>query len=638
MTYLLSPTKIIKASYCLRWVAVERVKMKAKAVFDCEVSPTKSMVGFMDLESFEVKQFDSSEGAEIKEYVKDRELIGFNSLNYDDIIVTEMINGTKAKHIYDISVDLIEQDGCRWDYKTVIKSIDLIEVAVGTGSLKIYGARLDTKKLQDLPFDPHEKHSKKMWREVCKYNINDLVLTEELYQELLPQLDIRADIGSRYGIDVMSRSDAQIAEDVFKKALKIFKKPKIDKPKYVEYRAPMYVKFKTKELNALKEKFESTTYEINAKTGKFVPQEWLKEKVNIDGNDYTIGFGGMHSNEKSLVVKNLPLCDIDVASYYPALIINSGKYPIQLGADWLNLYRGFRDERMKIKHTDKALSAVLKILLNGSYGKLNSVYSILYAPHLMLDTTITGQLSLLMLIESLTLAGVSVFSVNTDGLSCDYTKQKKIKKIVSDWEEKTNLVMEYSPFTAMYNRDVNNYIAVYDGYVKAKGYFGEHSLSKNPQYPIVTEAIRQFLLDGVSIEETIRNCKVVSKFCFSRAVSGGALYSRTNFPNSNEYEEYMAKVPFKQNKALEKRNENYQKEFLIAEGDKNYIGKTIRVYFSIVGRPLFYKKSHNKVPLTGEYNSVRPMMQLKKKIPKDLDYDAYISIAKKDLILLGVKK
>ena len=74
-------------------------------------------------------------------------------------------------------------------------------------------------------------------------------------------------------------------------------------------------------------------------------------------------------------------------------------------------------------------------------------------------------------------------------------------------------------------RDVNSYVAVYEGYVKAKGYYGEPDISKNPQYPIVTEAIRQHLLTGISLEKVIKSCKNPADFCVSRKVTGGALYS-----------------------------------------------------------------------------------------------------------------
>jgi len=603
-----------------------------KTIYDVEVSPTRSMVGFMDCKTGKVKQFEHNESDAIAEYIKNRQLIGFNSRNYDDIILDQMLMGTDAKELFKVSKSIVEEDARRWDYMPDVESIDLMEVAPGAGSLKIYGARLNTKQLQDLPYSPDMKLSKKQWKEIKKYNKIDLQVTRELYEELKPQLQIRKDIGKEYKINVMSRSDAQVAEDVFKKALGLSRKPQIDKPKSVTYKAPSYIKFKSNNLNVLKKKYEETVYEIDRRTGKFKPIDWIKEndKISVGGVDYTVGIGGLHSNEKSTAhIGNIK--NADISSMYPSLIINSGKYPKQLGKKWLDIYTEFRDRRLKIKYTDKKLSAMLKIFLNGSYGKLNSIYSILYAPHLMLDTTLTGQLSLLMVIEALTNANIKVISANTDGVEyIDNTN--KGKKIIDKLGKKMNLGWEHAEYSALYSRDVNSYVAVYDDYVKAKGFYGEPSLSKNPEHPIVTEAIRTFLLTGKPMEETIRECKDMWKFCTSRQVTGGALWSPKKYPDTDEYEAYIAKVPFKQNKALEKRNDDYKKTFILAEANVWFVGKVVRFYYAINGNPMFYKKSGNRVPKT---EGCRPMMKLKKKIPKDLDYDKYISLANQYLKELG---
>ena len=45
---------------------------------------------------------------------------------------------------------------------------------------------------------------------------------------------------------------------------------------------------------------------------------------------------------------------------------------------------------------------------------LNTLF--LYSPDLLINTTITGQLTLLMLIEMITLSGGKVKSANTDGI------------------------------------------------------------------------------------------------------------------------------------------------------------------------------------------------------------------------------
>ena len=599
-------------------------------VYDCEVSPNRAMVGFKDLTTSKISQFDSSEGKSIAKHIKGLKLIGFNSKNYDNIILTAMIRGKTPEQIYTISFDLIEGDGRQWDYPCDITGdIDIMEVVKGEGSLKLYGARLNTKELQDLPYDPHIKHTKQMWKNVCKYNIKDLNVTEELYNFLKPQLKIRDDIGAKYRIDVMSRSDAQVAEDVFKKVLGIRRKPKIDKPSSVRYNAPDYIKFKNPMLKALVKKFESSEYEINHKTGKFLPQEWLKEKVILDGIAYTIGYGGLHSNESSVAIVG-DLKNADIASMYPSLIINSGKYPVQLGSKWLNIYTQFRDDRMEIKYTDQELSAMLKIFLNGSYGKLNSVYSILYAPHLMLDTTITGQLSLLMVIEKLGRKGIKVVSANTDGVEY-IDKTRKGKKIIDKLGKKMNLVWEHAAYKALYSRDVNSYIAIYDGYAKRKGFYSDHKIDKNNEYPIVTDAITEFLLNSKPMIDTIYECKDPAKFCVGRRVAGGGLWSSEKYPNTAEYNNYIAKK-LKQNKALEKRNDNYQKEFILEDAEKWYLGKVVRFYYAIDGRPMFYKKTGNKVPKS---EGCKPMMDLVEELPDDLDYHKYIELAYIHLKELG---
>ena len=600
-------------------------------MYDVEVSPNYMLVG-VELPNGKVKQFSAfgsnvslceKDVNKLRKLINEYQFVGFNSIKYDDPITTYMLSGEPCDGVYQLSKALIEEGLAHWDAyaeigRDAVHSMDIIEVAPQSASLKAYGSRLFTKKIQDLPYSPHQNLSKKQTKKMAEYNKVDLTVTRELYTALIDQLDIRQDIGDKYQINVMSRSDAQIAEDVFKKALGFTKKPKIDRPSFVEYKAPSYVKFKSKNLRKLLEDFESTLYKINRDTGKFIAHDWMKEKIVVGGVDYTIGIGGLHSNEKALVHKG-DIKNADIASMYPSLIINSGKFPIQMGKNWLALYTQFRDDRMKIKHTDKKLSAVLKIFLNGTYGKLNSPYSILYAPHLMLDTTITGQLSLLMVVEALTNAGITVLSANTDGVEyVDSTK--KGQKIIDKLGKKMNLVWEHAGYNALYARDVNNYIAVYDDDVKSKGAYGEPTLSKNSEYPIVFEAIRQFLFTGKPMSITLEECADPVQFTSVRAVTGGGIWGDDkDIPNTEEFTTYTLErktINRKQNKALEKRNDKFRQELVLASDDIKYLGKTVRWYYAKDGSPIYYKKSGNQVPKT---QGCKPMMNIKKKFPKDLD-------------------
>ncbi len=611
-------------------------------IYDIELAPNKAMVGFKDHVTGEIRQFDHSEGQSIAKYIKNRILVGFNSLNYDNIILTGMLRGKSMKWLYETSVDLIEGGGKRWNYPSDINNgIDLMEVVQGQASLKLYGARLNTKKLQDLPYDPHRKHSKKMWKNVCKYNKNDLQLTEELYNFILPQLKLRKDIGDQYGINVMSRSDAQTAEDIFKIELakkgidvKLAKKNLVSISN-IRYKAPKSVKYDQK----LVKRIEAEHIQLTKGGSPIIPK-WLKDlHITINKGVYNFGLGGLHSMEKSTAVippKGYTLGNVDIASMYPSLIINMGLFPKHLSSEFLKIYSKIRDVRLKAKAAgDKVVADTLKIVLNGSYGKFGSKYSFLYAPDMMLQVTFTGQLYLLGLIEKLEDAGVRVVSANTDGLELVYKSVNTVVKVVDKWEKETNMLMEYGEYNTLYSRDVNSYIAIYDGYAKSKGFYSEPKIDKNNEYQIVIEAIREFLLNGKSMKKTIKACKDIEKFCVSRQVTGGAVWSSENYPDSEEYTEYLKRVPFKQNKALEKRNDNFKKEFVLAEAEKNYIGKVVRFYFAKDGKPMFYKKSGNRVPKS---DSCVPMMELTKKLPKDINYKKYFELAETHLAELGYEK
>ena len=123
-----------------------------------------------------------------------------------------------------------------------------------------------------------------------------------------------------------------------------------------------------------------------------------------------------------------------------------------------------------------------KVSLNGTFGKLFSRYSIFYAPEFGIAVTIGGQLSLLMLIERLELAGIRVVSANTDGVELSVPKGREwlCDSIIQWWQEVTGLVLEDKAYLALYSRDVNNYISLqFDGSVKRKGVFGESGVLYN---------------------------------------------------------------------------------------------------------------------------------------------------------------
>ena len=279
---------------------------------------------------------------------------------------------------------------------------------------------------------------------------------------------------------------------------------------------------------------------------------------------------------------------------YPSIIIEQGLYPKHLSIDFLTVYKNIKDTRIKAKRSgDKTLSDVYKIVLNGSYGKFGSIYSFLYAPELLIQTTITGQLALLMLIEKLTNCGGKVTSANTDGVNVLYDKtiKEKIFKAKESWENTTTYELEYTPYLAVYSRDVNNYIAITEtNDIKRKGCFAIGGLSKNPSNNICIETVVKYLTENVDIESYIKSQTNINKFVTSRKVTGGAVFKGVD------------------------------------------LGKTVRFYHSTKGDTIYYKKNNNKV---AKSDGTKPLMDLPEKIPNDLDYNWYINetknILEKDL-------
>lgn len=585
--------------------------------YDIEIYSNYALVGFLD-ENGLVRQYDTEnyfsdlQINKIKRLLKFDKLVGFNSNCYDDNILLSMLNKNDVEQLYKKSIEIILNNNF---FKNNI-SIDLIEVAPSQASLKAYGARLNFKKLQDLPFEPDKKITD--FQSVRKYNINDLELTQALYNKLKPNLSLREKISKQYKVDVMSKSDAQIAEIIIKKETNFTQYVKNNLPKKVTYKKPN-LDFKNKDIANL----NLNEFNVNDNGNIILPQ---KTKIVINDKAYNFGLGGLHSQEKNVSYFG-NLYNVDVTSYYPSLIINSALYPKNIGYNFKIIYKKLYEKRIKAKkNNDKLTSDVFKLALNGTFGKLSNKYSCLYEPQMLLNVTLTGQLYLLKLIEMLEDDGHNVVSANTDGV--EIQTNKDFSKILEKWENLTNMKLEINKYNALFARDVNNYVAIYPNKkVKTKGIFSEPSLSKNTEHTICYEAITNLLSKNIDIEDTIYNCKDISKFTLSRAVKGGAIYSDKKLPNTQEFERMAGKFI----KAVEKRNIDYQKQFILK--DNTYLGKVVRWYYSCDSdNAIYYKKNGNKVPKS---ENSKPMMELSTSLPKDLDFLKYIEITKKLLMEIG---
>ena len=492
-------------------------------------------------------------------------LIGFNSIHFDQVILWAALTGKWNDELKAIADSIILGEQKTYDIERKFNfrcqhfdHIDLQQVAPAAAqqlSLKHYGARMHSQRLQELPIAHNSQVDAQQIATLRTYCINDLDVTGLLYHKLKTPIELRSEMSKTYNTDLRSKSDAQIAEAAIGAELQAqtgvkHKPPKLAAGEKFNYRDPGYLDFKTPLLQWLKDQIYNTDFVINGKGQVEVVDEhgnWVsaknKWKVVINRTTYALGIGGLHSQEKCRTLfsdDEIEIIDRDVASYYPNIILNQKLYPYHIGEDFLTVYRDIVERRLAAKaQGDKQTSESLKICINGCFGKLGSKWSIFYSPHLLVQVTITGQLSLLLLIEALELAGIEVASANTDGIVilCPRSRRSDCEKIVSEWEAATAFVTEETPYKSVHSRDVNSYIAICpDGTIKAKGtYVNETSMKNpdrealmtNPNATICSEAAMMFLKtcrdrNPITIEKTVKACTDIRKFMFCRRVKGGA--------------------------------------------------------------------------------------------------------------------
>jgi hypothetical protein len=593
----------------------------------------------------------------LREFLFSHEIVTFNGTNYDVPMIAAALTGATCEQLKAYSDSIIVGRVKYWEFYKLhnipelydLKHIDIFEVAPGVAiGLKMYMARMHSKTLQDLPIDPAAYVTYAQQPLMTKYCGNDLIGTRELKIECAGRLKLREWLGETYNTNVMSKSDAQISEAVIKAELP-FKPQRETYPHGYQfyYAAPDFIQFYTPTMRQVLATVLSTPFTVNdvdqllrssgqapggevtdidgnkIKTGIIIPPEIAGTDIRIGDGVYRLGIGGLHSQEKSAWHRTIEgvevLSDHDVASYYPSLILLMNMYPKAIGEQFIAIYRAIyklrREAKVKAdqckktgdkdgaKHW-KTVSDGLKIVLNGAFGKLGSKYSILFAPELLIRTTITGQLALLMLIECLEFNGIPVVSANTDGivLKTPASKEALRDEIITWWENATGLETEATFYTAIFNRDVNNYIAFKpDGSHKAKGCYGEAGVSpaasptgKHPDREICSEAVVAFLAHGTPLYTTIMGCQDVRKFVTVRQVKGGGVW----------------------------------------DGSGEYLGKTVRWYYGKNStHAIRYVNNGNQV--AGSLGSV-PCMVLPDTLPADIDYDHYARTAYSMLVDLGV--
>lgn len=659
------------------------------AFYDTECSPNYWLLKLRprgrEVYTFSLRQgqaFDDVTRGRIALLFEAFTVVSFNGLYYDVPMIAAALSGYTPEQLKWLNDRIIVDKAKPWDLGLPEwkpdDHIDVMEVAPGAGSQKQYAGRIHCKTMRDLPYDPGHHLTEAEIVEVDGYCENDLSVLEALFDALAPQLRQREAVGKKYGLDLRSKSDAQMAETVLRRRCeaatgrRIYKLD-VDWNLKFRYNTPAFISFATPELQNALRLVQESIFTIGPNGSVAEPPQLAGLVVRVGGRSYQMGIGGLHSQEEKLIAVTSPTHQLrmpDVASYYPSLMINSGEYPPALGPTFIPEFTGIKNDRLAAKALSKKLKKQGldktveyedaatedgggKIMVNGTFGKTNSQYSTLNAPKMFIQTTVTGQLSILMLIEWHEHYSIPVISANTDGfvIYCPRELLHVSEALIKEWERRTGLEMETDDYQAIYARDVNSYFAIKTpDDVKRKGEYAKSGLveKKNPDVEICSDAVADYLAKGVPIEYTIASCQDIRKFVTIQKVNGGGVKMWGEGPRKNALVRDM--VATLELNGWEKRGRKWVKprsfleeqaeRFAGSTGDElhytaadayakcfmpqrpEYLGKVVRWYYSTQAPgPIVYASNGNTVSLS---YGARPCMTLPDELPDDIDYNWYI--------------
>ena len=420
-------------------------------------------------------------------------------------------------------------------------------------SLKRLEFEMDLENIEEMPI--HHTKTNMTKEEVAltiDYCFNDVDATYEFLKVTLGdtehplykgnnQIELRQDIEAEFGISCINYSDSKIGDEIIKKYYcqeKNIDYKELPRKGYFRKNIELknciakYVTFQTHELTAFLKKIKGTTLGL---------QDDFKEELHFYGNVYSFMKGGLHTENSPKIFEaddEYEIIDWDVSSYYPAIIINNGRYPAHLGKEFLRGYKQMFDKRLELKplaKKDKKIKGIvgaLKLAVNSVYGKSSDMQSWIFDRQLTMFTTITGELSLMMLIEQYELNGIHVISANTDGVTIRIKKDliPLMYKLNEWWCSMTQYELERTDYSKIIFSTVNDYLAIMtNGEIKKKGDFlTDFELHKNKSARIVPIALERYFVDGVPVEETIRAHTNLYDFCIRQKATRSFHYEGTN--------------------------------------------------------------------------------------------------------------
>lgn len=467
--------------------------------------------------------------------------VGYNSTSFDDPIIEHLI--TNYYRYKDLPADILTGkisdyaseiiDDKYSKYKDVsFNRFDLMRIGGLFKSLKMVGVNLKHDKIQDTPYPFYHEVKPDQVEGILNYNDNDVDMTLSLYHDLRKKIKLRQELTKRHGINLMNESRSGIANKILEKdyqqasGISRYRFKDVNTDRDIVHFSECIsdkVEFNRPKLQELLKQIKSDSADKDTK---------IAYHTMLGGTRYAIKKGGIHSEMPPEIFSSNSeyiIKEADVSSYYPNIMLQLGIKPAHLHDCFLPLLNKYTSERLEAKaEGDDIASDGLKIVINSIYGKMGNEWHWLKDLKALYQTTLNGQLFLLMLVEWLEDAGFHVFYGNTDGVNAmvPRDRQDEYRAICQKWQDYTGFDLDYVDYDKCIIRDVNNYIWIPDNEEKSNKYKGFFDIdrwkdvTKAFDKPVVPYAINEYFTAGTPVEEFIRSHGDILDFCMAQKPGG----------------------------------------------------------------------------------------------------------------------
>lgn len=524
-----------------------KIKGKTCIVFDIEVLKNVFTCTCKNTDTKQITVFElSPRRVDIQGLVtffyEDYYFVGYNNIHYDNPILNYIImlyrehyfdrysTRELTESVFRMSQLVIDKNSDfdlwkEYKYARNFLSIDLLTMLYSKAlrvSLKEMQVTMQYKNVEEFVVDWHQDLPEKDIDRLISYNINDVESTEELLYRCKDLLELRIETEKDFGLPCLSLDRVNLGDRLLQ--LKVMEKTGLNKKQLENMKSPAnyvdlekvifpWIKF---ESPILQKKLTDMKNQHNVSPGR-------KGYINtfIFGEmKVTIGVGGIHGDNGTCIIKpneDELLLDSDVNSLYPSLMRMYHLYPPKLKNVLGQIFPQIIDDRLEFKRTgQKNKNETYKYMLNGVSGKMQDETSWLFSPFTVMQVRINGQLLLLMLAERLLKLGCKLYQINTDGILYKLKKSKyeELQQVLKEWEKLTMLTLETEEFTQFYQLAINDYFGVEpNNKIKKKGFFlTDIELGKGLTPKIIPEAIINYFVHNIPVEDTIKSCKDICKF------------------------------------------------------------------------------------------------------------------------------